>query len=88
MVPAPAFTAAEGVPEAGRGPWAAYQSGIQHGRIRPDVRQLKPMKLLQELYIQLEALYPPKRKPSNLTLVESVERKDKASWCDTNTASM
>jgi hypothetical protein len=78
------FTDVTGIPEPSRGPWAAYQKGIQHGRIRPDERQLKPMKILQELYVQLEKLYPARAKPSNLTILESVERKDTRSWCDPN----
>lgn len=69
------------VPQPHKGPWALFEQGLQHGRIRPDERQQVPMRHLQQLYVQLEKLYKKRNKPSNLTMVDSYATKQ-SSWYD------
>jgi hypothetical protein len=64
-----------------RGPWALYQAGIAEGRIRLDARQKAAMKVLQDLCSKLEALYPLRSRPSNLTMVDNVSTsRSRSSW--------
>jgi hypothetical protein len=75
--PAPRFSG------GGRGPLAIYTAGVSEGRYRQDPRQEAALRLLQDLYVQLEAKYPRKTRPSNLTLVDNVSTsRSRKSWCD------
>ena len=73
-------------PLPAHGPWARYQAGLQAEQLRHDVRQEVAMKLLQRLYVELQALHPHprKRSGSNLTMFENVAPTEtpKRSWCD------
>lgn len=82
----PAATSRD-VPQSHVGPWALFEQGLQHGRIRPDERQHAPMKCLQQLYVQLDKLYKKRNKPSNLTMVDSYAKK-KTGWCVSDDASV
>lgn len=69
---------------AARGPLGLYQAGIAEGRYRHDDRQDSAMRLLQALFVKLEARYPRKKRPSNLTMVDNVATaRSKNSWCAT-----
>lgn len=67
---------------AKRGPQAVFQAQLESGTLRSDPRQVAAIQLLQNVYTQLEKLYPKKKKPSNLTMVANVSTKSKRSaWC-------
>jgi hypothetical protein len=64
------------------GPWAKYEASLCDGRIRYDMRQVALMELLQKLYLKLDAAYPVRSKPSNLTMLDNVAtRGSRSSWC-------
>ena len=58
-----------------RGPQPYFQAQIDSGTMRSDPRQVAAMGLLQDVYIQLEKLYPRMKKPSNLTMVSNISKK-------------
>lgn len=69
-----------------RGPQADFQAQLDDGTLRSDPRQVAAIGLLQDVYIQLEKLYPRKKKPSNLTMLNNVSTKQsRAAWCAAHT---
>jgi predicted ATPase len=64
------------------GPRALYDEGVQSGAYRPDPLQAATVGKLQALYDELRLVYPAPRRPSGLTIVDSVAvKQDKRSWC-------
>lgn len=65
-----------------RGPQPHFQAQLDAGTLRSDPRQVAAIGLLQDVYIQLQKLYPRIKKPSNLTMVSNVSTKSNHdAWC-------
>jgi hypothetical protein len=64
------------------GPQQLYHELLDSGSMRTDARQVAAMQLLQDVYVQLVKLYPKRRKPSNLTMVDNISTSsNRTAWC-------
>lgn len=65
-----------------RGPQLDFEAQLDAGTFRSDPRQVAAIGLLQDVYAQLEKLYPRMKKPSNLTMVSNMSTKsNRDAWC-------